>query len=229
MKNHPLWISLTLFLLVSYCRHYALGFIGNAGLGRVKAFRNSKVNGKILRRANVMFESQAIGDTAKDNGKGDPNSGSMLSKLMKISNFASALCVIDCTVLPLVVLILPLAGLNASSTTAAWFHTLGHNVALFFVLPVGFFTSTLNYLSNHKIRYWISALIGLLLIYVSNSHTSFVSKIFSDEIMDLIHHGTTHRIVNICGCLCLLLSNYFAHRDSSSHQNGDSCCAHDHK
>lgn len=59
------------------------------------------------------------------------------AKLAKISNIASMLCVIDCTVLPIVTVLLPLIGLGASPAQAHWLHELGHSVALFFVLPGG--------------------------------------------------------------------------------------------
>ena len=55
--------------------------------------------------------------------------------LLKISNITSLLCVIDCTVLPLVTLFLPLIGLGVSPDQGKWLHELGHQVALCFVLP----------------------------------------------------------------------------------------------
>jgi len=57
-------------------------------------------------------------------------------RLSKISNVASLLCVVDCTVLPFVTVLLPLLGI-ASYTPAqsAFLDSLGHSVALFFVLP----------------------------------------------------------------------------------------------
>ena len=60
---------------------------------------------------------------------------SIRERISKISNVASMLCVIDCTVLPVVTVLLPLIGLGASSAQAEWLHEFGHSVAIFFVLP----------------------------------------------------------------------------------------------
>jgi hypothetical protein len=51
------------------------------------------------------------------------------------------LCVIDCTVLPIVTVVLPLIGMGVSSPEQAKFlHELGHSVAIFFVLPGMYYT-----------------------------------------------------------------------------------------
>ncbi len=60
----------------------------------------------------------------------------MLEKLLEISNIASLLCVVDCTVLPIVTVMLPLFGLaGTNSATMDWLHSLGRGIALYFVLP----------------------------------------------------------------------------------------------
>jgi hypothetical protein len=56
-------------------------------------------------------------------------------RLMKISNIASVLCVIDCTALPIITLILPLLGLGASAAQTEWLHELGASCRILFIFP----------------------------------------------------------------------------------------------
>jgi hypothetical protein len=55
-------------------------------------------------------------------------------RLVSLANLASLLCVIDCTVLPVVTILFPLLGLAAPSQVV-WLHEFGHSVAIYFVLP----------------------------------------------------------------------------------------------
>lgn len=74
-------------------------------------------------------------NTNANNNTNNNTLSNLKERLLKISNIASMLCVIDCTVLPIVTILLPLVGLGASAAQAKWIHELGHSVALFFVLP----------------------------------------------------------------------------------------------
>lgn len=53
--------------------------------------------------------------------------------LASLSKMASVLCMVDCTLLPLLTLLLPLVGLAGGDDE--WLHELGHLMALYFVLP----------------------------------------------------------------------------------------------
>ena len=54
--------------------------------------------------------------------------------LRAISNIAGILCILDCTILPIITVALPLLGiLDLSSVQMDFLHILGHRVALFFV------------------------------------------------------------------------------------------------
>lgn len=55
------------------------------------------------------------------------------SNLTALSKMASVLCMVDCTLLPVITLLLPLIGLAGGDET--WLHDLGHLMALYFVLP----------------------------------------------------------------------------------------------
>jgi hypothetical protein len=56
-------------------------------------------------------------------------------RLAQLSNMASIICVIDCTVLPLLTVLLSLLGFAEQPHQWQWLHELGHGVAIFFVLP----------------------------------------------------------------------------------------------
>jgi hypothetical protein len=143
-----------------------------------------------------------------------------LEKMRKISNFASFLCVLDCTILPIITVALPLLGvLNPHAAQLELLHQLGHSLALYFVLPVGSLTTVINYLSHKKTRIASMAVVGLCLVGLANSHIHGQSGSLG-SVLHLIQHGPWHRVVNIGGCAMLLGSNYL------SQQQG--CAFHDH-
>jgi hypothetical protein len=121
-----------------------------------------------------------------------------------VSNLASMLCVLDCTLLPLVSLAMPAIALVASilpgraglgggmggggmdivhpdngpilflSTAFSYLDArlpgISHNIASYFVLPVGTLTSVVNYAYGHgRLRYALMSLVGLALIYLTNA------------------------------------------------------------
>jgi len=168
---------------------------------------------------------------------------SVLDQVRKISNFASFLCVLDCTLLPIVTVALPLLGvLNLGSSQLQAIDQLGHSLALFFVLPVGGLTTTINYISHKK--KWISslAIIGLTMVGLANSHihihhwpTLFGGTISLNWIGSVLHAiqgcGTSpwHRIVNVSGCAFLLWSNYLSQQqDGCAHGDHGGDCGHNH-
>ena len=58
-----------------------------------------------------------------------------IRKLTFLSNAASIVCVVDCTVLPLLTLLVSLLGLAEQPHHWQYLHLLGHWVAIYFVLP----------------------------------------------------------------------------------------------
>jgi hypothetical protein len=142
-------------------------------------------------------------------------------KLRKISNFASLLCVLDCTILPIITIALPLLGfLNLGATQLEFFHHLGHQLALFFVLPVGGLTTVVNYISHKKA--WISSLavVGLFMVGMANSHIHDLPLLGHAHWLHVIQHGPMHRVVNIMGCAFLLGSNYLSQQEGCAHDHG---------
>ena len=117
-------------------------------------------------------------------------------RLVDVSNFASLLCVLDCTLLPLVSIAIPALSLgagilsssgaagggaaattgNASLLASALSHLnahlpgISHGIALWFVLPVGILTTAVNYVFGHRrLRFALVSMLGLSLIYLANS------------------------------------------------------------
>ena len=158
-------------------------------------------------RAEIPIEDDSNLPTTTD------TKSKLFDRLLKISNIASLLCVVDCTVLPIITIALPLLGLSASASAAAWLHELGHSVALYFVLPVGGMATTMNYL-NHKKKSLLSlALVGLTCVYMANGHGGPVLSLLPHDLAHDLHCGTVlHRMTNIAGCACLLSSNILGKR-----------------
>jgi putative flippase GtrA len=159
-------------------------------------------------------------------------------QLLQFSNFASLLCVLDCTILPIVTIVFPLMGILVSASQLEWLHQAGHAVALGFVLPVGGMATVTNYLYNHRTK-WIAAIgcLGLLLVGSANAGCSLVPHgvggtvgHFVHEMLHTLHHGIQHRVANLAGCALLLLSNYLSRKKAAEKAtcSGGAGCNHSH-
>jgi hypothetical protein len=172
-------------------------------------------------------EAIPIEDASSPSKTTDNKKSKLFDRLLKISNIASLLCVVDCTVLPIITIALPLLGLSASASTAAWLHELGHSVALYFVLPVGGMATTMNYLSHEKKSLLSLALVGLSCVYMANGHGGPLLSLLPHGLAHDLHCGTVlHRMTNIVGCACLLSSNILGKRAAGGCAVKD--CAVDH-
>ena len=151
-------------------------------------------------------------------------------RLQKISNIASIICVIDCTVLPAVTIFLPILGIAASAEQAKWLHEIGHSIALWFVMPVGGLTAAMNYISHKRAKLSAMAALGLTLIYAANGHGGPILSRLPHHLAHNLHCGTwLHRATNLLGCACLLGSNYLSHKlGGCSHNHIGGSCSHDH-
>mmetsp|Transcript_37543 Transcript_37543/g.42906 ORF Transcript_37543/g.42906 Transcript_37543/m.42906 type:complete len:225 (-) Transcript_37543:437-1111(-) len=142
-------------------------------------------------------------------------------RILKLSNWASILCVIDCTILPIVTLVLSVLGIisgnsnNSHNEIVDWLHDLGHSVALYFVLPVGSMTTTFNYYLHHSVLPTLTSFFGLFLIALSNmshvddnnNHSSNIAK-GEWSLIHAFHEGSLHQLCNILGCCMQLWANY---------------------
>jgi hypothetical protein len=158
-------------------------------------------------------------------GDGGP-SASLLDRFRRVSNVASLLCVLDCTLLPLVTVALPLLGvLDLGAARVRALDRLGHALALYFVLPVGGFPTVVNYLSHRRARIAALAILGLALVGTANSHFHVPWGWPWGWLGTILHKaqgcGTSpwHRVANVGGCALLLGANYWSQRQ-------DGCAAH---
>jgi hypothetical protein len=149
----------------------------------------------------------------------EQSNSSWKDRLIDISNIASFLCVLDCTLLPLVSIALPAVSwvasgftvgssnnaiLNGMSSMLAYLPALGHGIALFFVIPVGLLTTVVNYFFGHKeLRFSLAALFGLLVIYAANSNgvgIASVDSFLTSWGMATHTHGNAH-VHDACGAI----------------------------
>jgi len=144
------------------------------------------------------------------------SSSSWKENLLKVSNIGSAICVLDCTLLPLLTILLPIVSALASggggaaaaatataSTTELWLHDVGHAVALWFVLPVGTLATASGYFFSHR-RAWIGALgvVGLVLIAAANGGgTACGHALLSHHHHHHHHHHAAATIGGVAGIL----------------------------
>jgi MerC mercury resistance protein len=153
--------------------------------------------------------------------------------LKSTANWASLLCLFDCTILPLLSLLLPLVGwMNTGSTTtfaadgslgSSFQHFLCHGVhtlALYFVVPTGTATVIWNYWTGHRNR-WVAAmgLAGIVLVGWTNLPGSISSSSSSLLLQQVQHHNhsllshdgsTVYQLLHLMGSLLLLGSNLVA-------------------
>lgn len=177
------------------------------------------------------------------------NRKSFIATLQRYSTIASWLCLIDCTLLPLMTVIIPLLGLTTTlgPERIQWLHMVGDYTTLFFLLPVGGLSTALNFYTlsrnmgsntnRDRWRPWIIAAVGPLgwtMVAIANSYS--VPGIGHLQLFHVFHRGVWHRVLNGLGCFCLLGSNQLSARQykhATSRRGGvgedgmtsdDSCC-----
>ena len=164
--------------------------------------------------------------TKATGGSSEKSQISFRERLLKLSNIASLLCVVDCTVLPIITVVLPFLGLGTSTATAKRLHELGHSIAIYFVLPVGGLASIMNYLNHNKKSLLALSLIGLACVYAANGHGGPILSRLPHSLAHSLHCGTSlHRVTNIMGCAFLLSSNHLGRKISGC---GSKDCGMDH-
>lgn len=193
---------------------------------RKSAFISMPKQRKLVSRL-IPFASSSV---AMDETPKEDDSDEQITwkdRLLKVSNIASILCMIDCTVLPLVTIALPLLGLAAfTPAQVEWLHHFGHQIALYFVIPVGGTAASLNYSSHKQWKLSAPAALGLLFVYLSNGSGGPLLNMLPHDVAHSLHCGTIlHRATNVFGCALLLGSNYKSHQ--ATHAHGD-CCHHNH-
>jgi hypothetical protein len=140
-----------------------------------------------------------------------------LKRFHKCSTIASWLCIIDCIILPILTLVVPLLGdLSIFGQERFQFlHSIGDLTTIFFLLPIGCFSTILNYVMSQRKRPWTALLgaIGLLLVALANAYS--IPGVGHLQVFHCFHRGTGHRVLNVVGCFCLLGSNYLSQRHTA--------------
>ena len=130
------------------------------------------------------------------------------------------LCVLDCTILPLLTILFPLLGWMDDLLDHSWLDEVGHAVALCVVLPIGALATTTNYCLAHR-HLWIASAgwMGMAYIAAANGGCSGMHRLFLgdtqtgravEKFLDIVHHGLPHRVANLNGCALLMFSNYLS-------------------
>ena len=185
-----------------------------------------------LRRAKLALTHRPVSPllaatTSAEEGDGTRLAQKWTERINKVSTFASILCAIDCTVLPILLLLLPVAG------SSAMLHKIAHAMSLYFVLPVGGAAVTANLAQHRKPLLGLWGASGLLLIALANVHLPH--GIISHSMEEMLH--SSHELINVGGCGLLLSSQWVSHKvlhvmgKDCGHDHGGSkksSCGHDH-
>ena len=155
-------------------------------------------------------------------------------RLVDVSNLASLLCVLDCTLLPFVSIAIPAlswgvgiitgsAAITSSnpimaslSSFTAYLPAISHGIALYFVIPVGLLTTIVNYFFGHKeIRFSLLSIVGVALIYAANGLgvgiPSLDSWLNSMGIVASAHTGHGAHVHDMCGAVVGAATGMMAH------------------
>ena len=117
--------------------------------------------------------------------------------------------------------------------------TIGHSLALWFVIPVGMLATATGYLGHRSRRPVLPSALGLLLVYLCNSgsgggccahdhvHDAAVGMASSWSLLSvssvlaaLRSAGWVHRVSNLAGCALLLTGNYLSRRAAAAAGTG---------
>lgn len=175
------------------------------------------------RTSNWKFKRQASA-AASDGASAEAGEDSMskravvLQRLNKVSNIASILCAIDCTVFPLLLTILPLVSVVSTGGATAWLHQVSHACALWFVGPVGGMAVVGNWIQHKRALVGLWGFAGIALIMLANIHLPqvIIGMHVPQAIAHFIH--AHHSVINVLGCILLLSSQRYAHTLTTS------CC-----
>jgi len=156
-------------------------------------------------------------------------------RLIDVSNLASLLCVLDCTLLPFVSIAIPalswgvgiITGSGAAiannnpimaslSSFMAYLPAISHGIALYFVIPVGVLTNIVNYFFGHKeIRFSLMSMVGVALIYAANGSgvgiPSIDTWLNSMGIVASAHTGHGAHVHDMCGAVVGAATGMMAH------------------
>eukprot|EP00427_Karlodinium_veneficum_P042523 CAMPEP_0169262602 /NCGR_PEP_ID=MMETSP1016-20121227/43807_1 /TAXON_ID=342587 /ORGANISM="Karlodinium micrum, Strain CCMP2283" /LENGTH=263 /DNA_ID=CAMNT_0009345163 /DNA_START=173 /DNA_END=965 /DNA_ORIENTATION=+ len=129
--------------------------------------------------------------------------GNVMDRLNKVSDVASILCAIDCTVFPLLLTVLPLVSAVSTAGATAWLHEASHACALYFVGPVGGLAVITNWIQHKRPLVGLWGVSGITAIILANMHLPHV-------LLGMNIHAFAHALhewhtpINVMGCILLL-------------------------
>ncbi len=147
-------------------------------------------------------------------------------RLVNVSNIASFLCILDCTLLPFFSVVMPAlswsagaigggasgTGFGVMGAILTYLPTLSHGIALYFVIPMGILTSIINYYYGHgEWKFSMLSFAGLILIFIANS--SVMGLLGGALGMDVshLHHQHHHHAHDACGAMVGAATSMIAH------------------
>lgn len=151
-----------------------------------------------------------------------------MQRINKVSNVASILCAIDCTVFPVLLTLMPILNLGSSGKYEVMLHAVSHKVALYFVAPVGGAAVGTNFAQHRNPLVLLWGLAGLSLVLLANVHLAFLPHTLDHALHEW------HSVINVMGCFTLLSSQWYSHRLlhkmglDCGHSHGGKECGHDH-
>ncbi|KAL7428899.1 hypothetical protein ACHAXM_001475 [Skeletonema potamos] len=182
---------------------------------------------------NIVRASQYSSSSVVPIDNNDKITGSWKERLLDVSNFASLLCVLDCTLLPIVSFAIPAlswgvgfiigsGGASAAippalSAFLAYLPVLSHGIALYFVIPAGLLTTVVNYIFGHReVKFSMAALFGVALIYAANSSAgvgipSIDAWLQNTGIVTGGVHNHAGHVHDACGAVVGAATNMLAH------------------
>ncbi|SIO73850.1 hypothetical protein BmR1_04g08897 [Babesia microti strain RI] len=138
-------------------------------------------------------------------------------KLSSISQFMTFLCLIDCTILPIITIFV------SAFSFMKHFDYYTHMISKCCVAPLGAFVAIFNYWNGGSWRKSVMAIIGSSIIYHSHS-----SHFHNHENDGHNGHSTLLILYSLIGCAMLITGNWKSNKCGSSsihsHLHDHGCC-----
>lgn len=128
--------------------------------------------------------------------------------LSRVADVATIICIIDCTVFPLLLMILSVLDI-ANLHSLEFVHGWSHWITMFIVLPIGTIAVVANYLRLRVGKLLLWGAFGLTLIFVSHHNES--------------KHSWMNALVSLFGGINLIASNVVSRRKLAC-QCPQKCC-----
>eukprot|EP00921_Rhytidocystis_pertsovi_P021320 GHVQ01034062.1.p1 GENE.GHVQ01034062.1~~GHVQ01034062.1.p1 ORF type:complete len:269 (+),score=41.75 GHVQ01034062.1:216-1022(+) len=144
------------------------------------------------------------------------------------STFATILCAIDCTVIPLLMVIIPILGW-ASPDSMHSLHNFSHWAAIYIMIPLATLAVCSNYLKTRQLHLAVWGAFGISLVFIAHSHDTlhYVIPLSLHHLIHSVHDW--HTPISLFGAANIIASNYLAHSHGCCHQahhhHKGGCCS----